>query len=207
MQKMDQNGFGVVGFILVIVAVSFIGVAGYGVIKSNDSKNAITAPLTSPEENLSEPNVEAQEEVAKQETIKVGKSVKNDLGFTVTVDEIIRNYPSEDVREGEEAILLKVTVATDGKYSGTPGESNMRIVVDGEELRTSYLINDDDLEAAGYNVLGYDEKPKEGSSVSGHYPYVIPSDFENIKFRLSQSTTKVLGGEEVPANNFDVDIL
>ncbi len=147
-----------------------------------------------------------EEEPAAQTELAINKLVGGDLGNTVTVTKMVRNFSDSDLESDEEGVLVEVKVETDGSYTGTPGESSFRLIIDGEEYRTAYLIGDTDMTKAGFTPFG-SQSAKKGAPAVGYLSFAIPKSTKAITFRYHRAETKILGGEKLPAKDFDVVIV
>ncbi|MCA9332815.1 DUF4352 domain-containing protein [Candidatus Saccharibacteria bacterium] len=192
----------------VVIFVIVLGGLAYALTNNKDSKSSSsTSPSIDSVDSLPENDVdqEAEEEAAEKSEVVVNKVVGGDLGKTVTVTKVVRNFPDEDIEAGNEGVLVEVKVETDGTYTGTPGESSFRLVIDGEEYRTAYLINDDDITKGGYTPYG-NPSAKKDQPVSGFLAFEIPKNSSNVSFRYHRGETKILGGDKLDAKDFDIVI-
>lgn len=193
----------IIGAVVVLVVI-VTGVA-YSAISKKSPKTELSggqSTTTVPQET---PEQKPAEEKAEKSEVAVNKVVGGDLGKTVTVTKIVRNFPDDDIKDGNEGVLVEVRVETDGTYTGTPGRSDFRLVIDGKEYRIAYLITGDDITKGGY--LPYDlPTAKKGQPAVGYLAFEIPTKSSNVTFRYHRGETKILGGEKLAAKDFDTVI-
>lgn len=189
-----------------ILGVILLGGIGFALLSSSNKKSANTN-LT-PRANNILPNqaIEPTPTAAKQE-IPINKSIKNNLGLTFTVTKVVRNFPDTDLSPSEEGFLVEVKVESEGSYTGAVGKSDFRILASGgAEIRNAYLITDSDVRAGGYTPLPT-QGVKKDQPVIGLVAFTIPKGATKITFRHHQPQTKILGGQTLPAKDFDVVII
>jgi len=142
----------------------------------------------------------------------IGHKIRTDLGYDITVDEVVTGFRAPYVTEGIEPYFIKVTIAepTRPTYLDTePYPGDFELIVNGQELdQYSYddHITDTDLKKAGY-------APLESRSItpttpnSGYIQVGVPKGKTPTALRYKQRKFQILGeGGSIPAKDYDIPL-
>jgi hypothetical protein len=191
-----------------LLIVLLIAGAAYAAMRPNKTSPKSSNTVDTSASSERQPANQATEQAAdaKQTETAINKVVATDLGKTTTVTKLIRNFSDEDLESNEEGVLVEVRVESDGTYTSVAGKSSYRLIGDdGKETRTAYLITDTDMSKAGFTPLA-STSLKKGQPVTGYLAFAISKGSKKLTFRYHRTETKILGGQTLPAKDFDLVI-
>ncbi len=142
----------------------------------------------------------------------INHTIRTDLGYDITLGEIVTGFRAPYVTEGIEPYIIKVTIAepTRPQYTNTdPSPIGLALIVDGQEL-TKYSyddhINDDDLRKAGYAPLA-SKSITPTTPNSGYIQIGVPKGKTPTALRYKQPAYDILNaGGALPAKVYDIPI-
>lgn len=138
---------------------------------------------------------------------EIGKTINTDLGLSIAVDSMIRDFQIIYPQEGMEIILIKITASISENYNLLLSDSDFTVIADGGELGTTWRVVPRDLRDARIPPFGYSRIINEDQPASGYLAFEIPSETTDLIFRyLRPETIVVFGDEALPTKEHDVII-
>jgi hypothetical protein len=145
-------------------------------------------------------------------TIIIDKTLTDETGLNIKATKLVRNFMPEKVSKYKEVALVELT------FSSTTASSTitstvcaspayLQLVVDGNanKMADKSLITDDDLTAAG--LTPFSPRGAVHFGKTGVVPFEIPANANSIVLRCAQPESKISGGREMSAKNFDVTLI
>ena len=205
--------------ILATIIVGAIGVAIVNIIMvDRDTKldEQLATDVRTSQSNL----VEAQDSAwnaVKPETIPVsGKSFTDDYGYTVTVNQVIRNFKAPtaisqwDITDAgkKQIVLVEYTISrAASKAIGVSPQALTLMLKSDDEPIIKLTLNslNTAMSDAGHTVLKV-EDIKEGDSVTGFVPYALDKDAPLVVVYHANKSITSIGTPVIPAKDYELPI-
>lgn len=156
------------------------------------------------EASESEPGSDAGGEM---EEVEVGESVEDpELGNTVEVTKIVRDFASEDfaniAEDGGEIVLVEIDAKAGDEFSGgVNGPFKLR--ADGTDSSSTSIV-DDELEAAGMTPF---DGPSRGEEATGWLAFQVNTRADSYEFVYTRLAAKVIGSDKTfPKEEWTIEL-
>lgn len=132
----------------------------------------------------------------EMEEVEVGESVEDpELGNTVEVTKIVRDFASEDfaniAEDGGEIVLVEIDAKAGDEFSGgVNGPFKLR--ADGTDSSSTSIV-DDELEAAGMTPF---DGPSRGEEATGWLAFQVNTRADSYEFVYTRLAAKVIGSDK-----------
>lgn len=188
---------------------------------ASDTESATES--SEPAEDLTEETDEVSAEEPTPTTIEVNQSVTDDeLGYTITLKQAIVDIPFDDAdiwADGyRTGVAVEVELTNDSEYVATLRDSDLCLLVDGEEVTTTTSRISTFQTFADENGLASlpSTGAGQGETISGWlFFYFDTGSGDNelaLRYTREETEVSVIGGSEggssytIPAENFDIAI-
>ncbi|QFQ31446.2 hypothetical protein EEW87_015595 [Janibacter melonis] len=143
----------------------------------------------------------------EMEEVEVGESVEDpELGNTVEVTKIVRDFASEDfaniAEDGGEIVLVEIDAKAGDEFSGgVNGPFKLR--ADGTDSSSTSIV-DDELEAAGMTPF---DGPSRGEEATGWLAFQINTRADSYEFVYTRLAAKVIGSDKTfPKEEWTIEL-
>lgn len=205
----------------IVAAVLLLGVGAafavqhfLGESDGQDSEQTVesTAPIDDSEGEGVDPVDEAGD-LPKSETV-INKTITDDeLGFSINATSIVVNpfaIPERfaSANSGKTVVLIETTIRSEGKYTGSPSATSLRLIDASGRVVVSTTIVEDQMKDAGYTPAPF-SGPTAGESTTGYTAYLVETDqVSDLTLQYNRLAATVIGsgGETIPAKTFEVKL-
>lgn len=143
----------------------------------------------------------------EMEEVEVGESVEDpELGNTVEVTKIVRDFASEDFAniagDGGEIVLVEIDAKAGDEFSGgVNGPFKLR--ADGTDSSSTSIV-DDELEAAGMTPF---DGPSRGEEATGWLAFQVNTRADSYEFVYTRLAAKVIGSDKTfPKEEWTIEL-
>ncbi|GAA1240177.1 hypothetical protein GCM10009633_11480 [Janibacter melonis] len=143
----------------------------------------------------------------EMEEVEVGESVEDpELGNTVEVTKIVRDFASEDfaniAEDGGEIVLVEIDAKAGDEFSGgVNGPFTLR--ADGTDSSSTSIV-DDELEAAGMTPF---DGPSRGEEATGWLAFQVNTRADSYEFVYTRLAAKVIGSDKTfPKEEWTIEL-
>ncbi|WP_201468173.1 hypothetical protein [Janibacter melonis] len=143
----------------------------------------------------------------EMEEVEVGESVEDpELGNTVEVTKIVRDFASEDfaniAEDGGEIVLVEIDAKAGDEFSGgVNGPFKLR--ADGTDSSSTSIV-DDELEAAGMTPF---DGPSRGEEATGWLAFQVNTRADSYEFVYTRLAAKVIGSDKTfPKEEWTIEL-
>lgn len=171
--------------------------------ETSSATEASASESSSSETSASETSAPAGE----MEEVEVGESVEDpELGNTVEVTKIVRDFASEDfaniAEDGGEIVLVEIDAKAGDEFSGgVNGPFKLR--ADGTDSSSTSIV-DDELEAAGMTPF---DGPSRGEEATGWLAFQVNTRADSYDFVYTRLAAKVIGSDKTfPKEEWTIEL-
>ena len=150
---------------------------------------------------------------AEPETKTINKSVTDsELGYTITVKKLVTNVPIDadsyyaTSSNGYVGVAVEVELKNHSEYTGGLYPSSLGLNVNGDGANRDSSMFKDYIADNSITALGSSDSAARGTTKTGWLFFYTTDELENLVFRYTRRETKIIGGDTIPAKNFDIKL-